>query len=378
MAEPGSRMGMNGSATGGKDVVCAQLNIHPNDIHTVPLLLPHQIRVWGPQVDRIHVTLDTHGVMAGHYKAVGLPEKLTSMRAALEEIGRDEPKLVVDEVDYSQDTKRAIARKWFDRESVPIKAWTGSPFYAYLYGMEVVDADFIVHFDGDMLFGGGSTTWVSEAIATMRNDPSVAFVGPHPGPPRRDGRILDQGKDWRGKASYEPAGEGAFSFDTVSTRIFMTSPALLRERMNGRLPWLPTKQRERLFASLLEIENEAGEFEQLLSEAMQSHGLRRIDMLGSAPGLWSLHPPFRNDEFVSRLPEFIERAEEGDMPDDQRGRYDLGPPLIDWSQTRREKGRAARWRAHVKHVVKRFFRRTSVPNSGVESPSLSVRSLDAR
>ena len=335
--------------------VAAQLNIHPNDVDYVPHLLPHQIRAWAPQVDRIHVTLDTHGVAAGHYRAVDLAGRLERMRAVLEELSSGEPKLVVDEIDTGREARREIARAWFDADDMPMKAWNGSPLYAYLFGISRARADFVVHFDGDMFFGGGSRTWVEEALARFRDDERAAFVGPLSGPPREDGALIGQGEGWAGSvATRERGPEPAYRFNTVSTRVFMTSLALLRERIGGAVPMQRPSTREWLFAKLLENPTDTIEPERLLSGAMGARGLHRVEMLGTAPGMWSLHPPFRTPEFFERLPELVERVETGDLPDGQRGRYDLGEPVIDWSAARRRKGRAARWRGHARHVLGRL------------------------
>lgn len=334
----------------------AQLNIHPNDIALVPHLLPHQIRMWAPQVDRIHVTLDTHGSVAGHYRAVGMGEKLASMRALLDSLMADEPKLRVDEVDGSPEARREVAQAFFGRDDVPLKAWHGGPFYAYLYGLHRADADVIVHFDGDMLFGGGDPGWLDEATGVLRRTPDTLFVGPLPGPPLPDGALIGHGVHWRG-VRHEPV-DGlpypAHRFDTVSTRIMVLAPALLRERLGGPIPWRRPDLRRRVHARLLGNPPDTLNLERSLSVTMRERGLGRIDMLGSGDGMWSLHPPYRSAEFVARLPEFVDRVERGDVPDGQRGRYDLGEPWIDWSEARRLKSRPVRWRGHARRVGERL------------------------
>jgi hypothetical protein len=62
--------------------------------------------------------------------------------------------------------------------------------------------------------------------------------------------------------------------------------------------------------------------------------LYRIDMLGSPPGIWSLHPPYRSEEFYQRLPELIRAVETGAVPEGQRGHYDLNDSIIDWTSAR--------------------------------------------
>ena len=68
--------------------------------------------------------------------------------------------------------------------------------------------------------------------------------------------------------------------------------------------------------------------ERLLGEAMARAGLRRVDFLGSPPGMWSLHPPDRSERFYEALPRLIERVEDGHVSDDQRGNYDLVASML--------------------------------------------------
>ena len=51
--------------------------------------------------------------------------------------------------------------------------------------------------------------------------------------------------------------------------------------------------------------------------------------------MWSLHPPYRSEEFYRELPGLIERIENGDIPEAQRGDYELNDSMFDWSRARR-------------------------------------------
>ena len=309
--------------------ISAQLNLHPNDLGFVPHILPHQIRVWGPQVKRIHVTLDTHGLASGHYRTEGMDEKLKAMRALLADMATEHPKLVVDEVDYSDAARKRIARRWLDADDLPVKAYNGSPIYAYLYGMAAVETDYVVHFDGDMLFGGGSTTWASEAIARLESDPRCVVVNPFPGPPREDGEIY-------GHIGLRPVVNGPFGAPEregeamsyrapfVSTRILVTGIDLLRSRLGSNLRPTRPNVKERAYAHLIGAPTTSINLERLLSLAITRSGCYRVDMLGSAPGMWSLHPLDRGPAFIAGLPALIEAVENDALPNAQRGRYDIG------------------------------------------------------
>jgi hypothetical protein len=44
--------------------------------------------------------------------------------------------------------------------------------------------------------------------------------------------------------------------------------------------------------------------------------------------MWTLHPTDRSESFFSGLPRLIERVEAGEIPDDQRGDYNLTDSML--------------------------------------------------
>jgi hypothetical protein len=303
------------------------------DVRHVEHLLPHQIRTWGGMVDRFVVTIDTHQSRAGRYRVDDFEANLRELRRLCHEAGRDYPALQVFDVDYSDSVRREVARYFFNQDTIPIKAWDGGPFYSYFYGMYVANARYVVHFDSDMLFGGGSKTWVQESIDCMERWPDVLVTSPFPGPPLADGAILGH-RDFeslahRGEA-YPPL---AYRHKHVSTRDFMIDLDRLKERL-GALPHFPTTTRQRLKATLLGNSPEVREAETVLTLTLQGSDLERIGFLGKSPGMWSLHPPYRSEEFYRRLPEFVRAVESGNVPEGQRGHFDLNDSMIDWTQAR--------------------------------------------
>jgi hypothetical protein len=75
--------------------------------------------------------------------------------------------------------------------------------------------------------------------------------------------------------------------------------------------------------------------EDILSVAVRKAGLCRVDFLGEQPGMWSVHPPYRNAAFYERLPSLIDDIEQGNVPSDQLGVYDITDSMVDWSSVRR-------------------------------------------
>jgi hypothetical protein len=135
----------------------------------------------------------------------------------------------------------------------------------------------------------------------------------------------------------------AFRAPAFSTRIFM----LDRDRLYMRATPLPLDRlspRLRLQA-LVDGTPAVDCLEACASTAMRQGGFSRIDFLGSAPGMWAIHPPYRSELFYQRLPDLITQVEDGDVPEEQRGRHDVEDCMIDWRTARKP-----RWRRSLEHA----------------------------
>jgi hypothetical protein len=326
--------------------VVLQINMHPNDVRHIVHVLPHQIRMWGRQVDRVLIALDLHRSRAGRYRNNEFDQNLLKIRAILRDAGGDNP-VDVAEVDYSPDVRREISRSFFSSGEIPDKAWDGGPFYSYFYGLWAAKANYVLHMDSDMLYGGGSPNWIAEAIALLEARPDLLFVAPLSGPPRPDRVLLGQRQ-----VTQDPTVPDAYLFPTVSTRIFLMGMQLLRKRTGGLTLTAP-RPTQKLRAHVMGNPPRALEAETVLSRNMQAHGLSRIDLLGSGQGMWSLHPPYRSELFYRELPKLIENIEHGRVPEEQRGRYDVHDSMIDWSEQRQANTRRRRWMRHLKQMTER-------------------------
>lgn len=313
--------------------VAAQMSTYPMDVRHLEYLLPHQIRVWAPMVDRFIVTLDTHQSRSGRYHVQNFNDNLARTRELLARVRTKFPQLEVIDVDYSDATRRAVGEYFFGSDIVPVKAWDGGPFYAYFFGLYAANAQYVMHFDGDMLFGGGSGTWIREIIEVLEGNPDVLVAAPFPGPPRADGKIFGHFTDPEPVAQAAGTRSQSYRHGDVSTRAFLIDLNRFKERF-GVMPEFPLSVVQRAKALLLGNPGFVREAEVLLSNAMRTRGLSRVDLLGTAPGLWSLHPPYRSEEFYRRLPEIVAAVESGRIPEGQRGHYDLNDSMIDWSQAR--------------------------------------------
>ena len=307
------------------DRVALQINYQPTDVRHAVHLLPHQLAVLGSQVDEVVFNLDLHR-SRGDF-TIGWDEHLSPMRDYLESVAADLPNARVVEVDYSPDARRRVNDAYFGGAMAPLKNFRGRPFYTSIEPWTTVSCDWLLHLDSDMLLGGGSSSWVAQAQQLIRDNATYVLASPLPGPPREDGTVLRQGD-----AQYvQPAP--AIIVPRMSWRIFLTHIPKFRAKV-GPIPLLPAPLKGRIW-TLREDNPPYEKIENIVGRQMQRHGLHRIDFLGSAPGLWSLHPPLRSEQFYASLPDLIERVERGDVPPEQRGDYDMNDSMIDWTDARR-------------------------------------------
>ncbi|MBR0835676.1 glycosyltransferase family 2 protein [Bradyrhizobium manausense] len=319
-----------------------QINLHPLDVRHAVHTLPHQLDVWGDQVDRIVFTVDTRQSKSGRYTGSAYEESRRRLFALLEAIALKSPKAEISEVDYSPAALEAVRQRYFSTSRVhPEKAFDGGPFHAYFYGLLKTNADYVVHMDSDMLFGGGSQVWLEEAIGWLKTTPDALFAGPLPGPPRADGALGDLHGGFPGLSGVQPperlaAAYPAYRFRTVSTRIFVLDQVRFDASV-GALELVRPNLRRRIRAKLFRQSPLTMPAEEIISAAMMRKGLCRIDFLGSGAGLYSLHPPYRTDTFYRELPHLIARIVAGAIPDAQRGDYDVNSSMFDWTEALRQK-----------------------------------------
>lgn len=319
-----------------------QINLHPLDVRHAVHTLPHQLDVWGDQVDRIAFTVDTRQSRSGRYSGRTYDESRARLFALLEAIARQSPKAEIAEVDYSPTALESVRQRYFSTSRAhPEKAFDGGPFHAYFYGLLKADAEYVVHMDSDMLFGGGSQVWLEEAIGRLKKTPDALFAGPLPGPPRADGTLGDLHGGFPGLTGIQPperlaAAYPAYRFRTVSTRIFVLDQGRFDASV-GALDLVRPNLRRRIRARLFRQSPLSMPAEEIISAAMMRKGLSRIDFLGSGAGIYSLHPPYRTDAFYQELPHLIARIVAGAIPAAQRGDYDVNSSMFDWTEALRQK-----------------------------------------
>jgi hypothetical protein len=298
--------------------VSLQISLAPSDYAHARALLPHQVRVWRGQVAEILLTVDFHR-SAGRFSA-----RWEEGRELIFPLARSIAGARVVEVDYSAGVQAEISQRFFGGRPVPTKDYRGGPYYSYFFGLNAATHDHVLHVDSDMFFGGGCETWIGEALDRLQHRPEIFVIAPLPGAPSEDGTL-------RHLHGVRVPGDGlAYDFTEMSTRLFLVDRRRFQHDFGPLTPRRPGLKNQ--LKAWIDGNAPAELPENLITRQMHARGFVRHEFLGAAPGLWSLHPPYRGRDFYDRLPALIARIEAGDIPPAQRGDHDLNGSMVDWSE----------------------------------------------
>lgn len=315
--------------------VTLQINLAPMDLRHAREILPHELRQLGDQVAEILLVMDVN--RNPRIDPAVWERGKAGLRKLADACRQRYPHLRLVEVDSSPAVAKQVADAFSDGQPIPDKDWRGAPIYAYFFGLWAAQHDYIFHMDSDMMYGGGSQTWVAEAVELLRARPDVLLCSPLPGPPTADGRLTAQ------TLPREPLDSLAYRADQVSSRVFMLDRARFRAQAQPVVVTPPP--RRKVLLAHVDGYQPYDCAELMLSTALVKSRLIRIDFLGRAPGLWGVHPPYRSELFYERLPSLIARIEAGDVTEAQRGNYDVDDSMIDWSTAQKP-----RWRRLMGHA----------------------------
>jgi hypothetical protein len=353
-----------------KPGVTLQINLAPTDLPHAEHILPHQLRQLAGQVDEIVLVVDLHQ-SRGRF-GEGWHERLPGLQRLIGECCAEYGHAHVAEVDYSQAVADELARRYFGGKPVPAKDRNGGPFYSYFFGLYAAGHDYVLHTDSDVMYGGGSQTWIAEAVELLTDRDDVLACSPLPGPPTRDGHLTSQ------ILEREPLRSLAYRAGGLSSRVFMMHLPRFHQRI-GELPLARLSPR-RHWQAVFDGNPPFDLPECIWSQAMADHGLLRIDFLGDAEGMWSIHPPYRSPLFYERLPSLIHDVEVDNLPEAQRGDHDVNDSVIDWTSAR-----MSLWQRLVKHErllvqtvsdkvrpgVSRGMHEVALPSDAPARPSLT-------
>ncbi|MCX6934328.1 MAG: hypothetical protein NTZ29_16860, partial [Verrucomicrobia bacterium] len=197
--------------------VTLQISLAPSDYAHASVLLPHQISVWRGQVAEILLIVDCHR-SAGRFSA-----RWEEGRERIFPLARSIPGARVVGVDYAPTVQAEISARFFGGRPVPTKDYRGGPYYSYFFGLNAATHNHVLHVDSDMFFGGGSDTWLAEALDRLHQRPDIFVIAPLPGAPAADGSL----RHLRGVRA--PGSSLAYDFAEMSTRLFL----LDRRRFRG-------------------------------------------------------------------------------------------------------------------------------------------------
>jgi hypothetical protein len=299
--------------------ITLQINLTPRDFRFARYLLPHQLRQLGGQVSEVLLVIESRrskGAFGDDWDE-GLQ--------AIMELAKNVPNARVVSVDYSPQTRKKISREFYGGHTVPLKDWRGGPFYCYFFGLSAAAHDLVFHIDSDMFFGGGSQTWLAEAVEVLKTYPDILVLVPFSGPPLyRDGTATAHDPTIKERREL---GNGLWTYvaDDFTTRHFLIDRKKLGSQfgpLHVGYHWDP-RPIHRFLKTLLGL-RAIETPEDTIEAMMKEKNVSRAIYLGRAPGMWALHPPLPPfPGFLDMLPKLIERIEKEDIPEGQRGYYDM-------------------------------------------------------
>ncbi len=218
----------------------------------------------------------------------------------------------VDTIPWDEESQAAILKKYFGRDDIALKDFSGAPIYQYLYALDQCTGDYVFHMDSDMLFHTTpGESWIAAGIELMQHESHVVFATCRGGPP--------QARNWLERVLKRPLGrkpiKGWAKADTVSTRYFLMDRKRFMDRV---LPIVQARSGEPL--------------EDSLTHTLRLRGLERWTTTGLEN--WSIHPWKHDDNYIAYLDDLIWAVEQGVYPFVRTGyRWDMrteGKHIREW------------------------------------------------
>jgi hypothetical protein len=282
-------------------------------MHTIP----HLVRMCNhPFLERTLV-LDT-APLAPRYRADACPGALDALRRNCAVLVSDGVVDRVVEIDYSEECRQSTYLKHLARDIPATHDFRGYPVLGAMFAIECAKGEFFLHFDSDiLLYQAPGNDWVSQGMNLISRNDELLFVGPHPGPPPKDGVLKQRG------VPYCYDDRGFVSFKRFTSRRFL----MKRERFFGILPLEPA-----FLSGHAELETSAEgasrprSWESMVRNRIDGTPFLRGDL--NSPHAWTLHTPDHGPVFIEALPEIIRKLESGWFPPGQVGDFDL--QLAEW------------------------------------------------
>jgi hypothetical protein len=299
-----------------------KISLSPRDHRLLPAMLNHQVSFWHKQFDEILLVLDFHGYDTDEFK-----EAINAILSLIENLQKKYHNVRLIYVDYSKEAKKLVSAEYFAGKEIPEKTHRYGPFYSYYYGIYHTAHDYVFSIDSDIIFGGMNENWVREAIEILE-DKSIFTCSPLPGYPTPNGELRRQA----GKIDNSELRKVIFTH--MSTRLFFFS----KKTFKSQICPLPIKfaKWQLSIRALLRSVPPYELPEDTISKIMLKKGLKRIDFLGTGEGIWTLHPPYRNEEFYEKLDQILDDVKNNKIPEEQKGDYDINNSMVNWEGERQK------------------------------------------
>jgi len=305
--------------------ISLQINLSAADLPVCRKLLERQINFWYEELDEIVLSIESKKSFGKFAKDFDLnKEGLMEMVA---DFGSRFRKIRYHFIDYSAGQNAHLAGLFFCNDSIPEKDYRGCAFYSYLDGLASCNNRYIIHLDSDIMVGGNPNTWLQDAVDLLNSDPNYLLVNPLPGPPSSNYELKQ--KYTRRMGLYQ------FLFKKMSTRVFLIDMNKLNVNKLS-LKKVPVKPRyiKWFFKSGFKWGYMA--LEDLFSDIMLRRSLLRVDTLGVSEGrsAYTLHPVLKPAEYIRAIPDLLRRMDTGDIPESQRGYYNVHNDFFDFRKAK--------------------------------------------
>jgi hypothetical protein len=303
--------------------ISLQINVSATDLPVCRQLLARQVSFWYDELDEIVISIESQksqGKFGANFDAnkAGLIQLIEAIIAKY-------PKTRYHYIDYSDQRSRHLSRLFFGGRPIPHKDYRGGPFYCYFDGLAECRNRYIIHLDSDMILGGTPNAWLQDAVRLLNSHPDYLFVNPLAGPPATDFHL---------KQPYlKRLGSRQYLFQKMSTRVFLVDRDRLADIPLRKIDKSPKKWKW-FFRSNMQWGYELPEI--LISEMMQDGGLLRVDSYGpdENSGCFTLHPVTKPAAFIASIPSLLERIDNNDIPESQRGYYNINNDFFDFKSAR--------------------------------------------
>lgn len=301
--------------------ISLQINVSAADLGICRKILERQLTFWYEELDEIVISIESKKSFGKFAKDFDRNKK--DLVSLIEYYKGIYSKISYHFIDYSPDRHQYLAQLFFNRLEMPEKDYRGCAFYSYLDGLANCRNKYIVHLDSDMMIGGKPNAWLQDAVDLLNSQDNYLLVNPLAGPPSADMEI---------KQPYlKKVGKYKFLFDKMSTRVFLldmekvarNKPALRRVPLTpANIKWCIKNDFCWGYMAL----------EDLFTVMMRKKRLYRVDSLGKneTGTAFSLHPVIKPPSYIEAIPDLLKRIDAGDIPDAQRGTYNIHNDFFDF------------------------------------------------